>query len=155
MTPFSFLYFKKLMGKNRVEFPAICIQLNCSISLVCVFHTFRMFLQTQIKQTNIFSHNISGPCGSRARVIRVFGMLLRKKYLVAISLVEMGTAGVPEMAFGLLITMAGPSEGIAIWGTRGQAKIKDLEQISISAKIWEAFRQLVPPSPFGHFGPYP
>ena len=54
MTPFSFLYFKKLMGKNRVEFPAICIQLNCSISLVCVFHTFRMFLQTQIKQTNIF-----------------------------------------------------------------------------------------------------
>ena len=45
-------------------------------------------------------------------------MLLRKKYLVAISLVEMGTAGVPEMAFGLLITMAGPSEGKAILGTR-------------------------------------
>ena len=56
-------------------------------------------------------------------------MLLRKKYLVAISLVEMGTAGVPEMAFGLLITMAGPSEGIAIWGTRGQAKIENLKVI--------------------------
>ena len=58
-------------------------------------------------------------------------MLLRKKYLVAISLVEMGTAGVPEMAFGLLITMAGPSEGKAIWGTRGRAKIENLEQIKI------------------------
>ena len=45
-------------------------------------------------------------------------MLLRKKYLVAISLVEMGTAGVPEMAFGLLITMAGPSECLQIWGDK-------------------------------------
>ena len=80
-------------------------------------------------------------------------MLLRKKYLVAISLVEMGTAGVPEMAFGLLITMAGPSEGIAISGTRGQAKFKDLEQISISAKIWEAFRQWSPLAPSAILAP--
>ena len=54
---------KKTNWKNRVEFPAICIQLNCSIILVCVIHTFRMFFQTQIKQQT-FSHNISGPCGS-------------------------------------------------------------------------------------------
>ena len=36
----------------------------------------------------------------------------------------MGTAGVPEMAFGLLITMAGPSEGIAIWGQGDKQKIQ-------------------------------
>ena len=58
-------------------------------------------------------------------------MLLRKKYLVAISLVEMGTAGVPEMAFGLLITMAGPSEGKAILGTRGQAEIENIDSMNV------------------------